>query len=362
MKIAIDMQTTLGQKTGIGFYVANLVHWLEKIDRINTYVKILPPTSDRDFRSVERFIWDQFRVPVGAARSRADILHQPGFSVPIVAGRPVVVTVHDIIAITSGQDLPMGSKLYFGRWMPFSYRFASHIIADSHHTKRDLVEYLGINPGKITVVHLAAAELYRPSSDRQQLATVTERFQTGERFLLHVGTISPRKNLEFLVRVFAKLKPSLTEPTKLVITGKRGWHFNQLFALIKELALETDVVFTDYVTDEEKAALYNAATVVVLPSLYEGFGFPVLEAMACHTPVVASNRSSIPELVGDAGILLDPTDDAGWVRALGDLLGNEREQQRLVKLGIDQAARFSWERTARETMAVYERVLEHPRG
>lgn len=356
MRIAIDMQTTLGQKTGIGFYVDNLVRWLEQIDKENTYVKLLPRSSD-DFRSLERFVWDQVHVPFRSARARVDLLHQPGFSAPVVHSMPVIVTVHDLIAIHFGRDIPLGSRLYFGKWMPLSYRFARHIIAVSQHTKRDLVTLLGIPPDRITVVASAADERYQPLRDRSTLVATRDRFKTGARFVLHVGTLNPRKNLEFLVRVFAKVRPVLDRDTRLVVTGKKGWYYESLFQLVHDLKLDDAVVFTGYVTEEEKVALYNAATVLAFPSLYEGFGLPPLEAMQCGTPVIASQTSSIPEVVGQAGVLLDPTDEAAWVTAMGTLLTDQAAREQLSSLGLAQAAKFSWERTAHETKAVYARVL-----
>ncbi|MFA4846448.1 MAG: glycosyltransferase, partial [Patescibacteria group bacterium] len=222
------MQTTLGQKTGIGFYVDSLVNSLETIDKENEYLKLEPETTE-DFRSTERFVWDQITVPRRALMARADLLHQPGFSAPVRHRMPVVVTVHDLIAIHFGRDIPFGSQLYFGRWMPFSYRFADHIIAVSEYTKRDMVEHLQIDPSKITAIPSAADDRFGPITDRSVLDPVTKKFNTGTEFLLHVGTINPRKNLEFLVRVFAKVRSKLDQSIKLVITGKKGWYYESLF-------------------------------------------------------------------------------------------------------------------------------------
>ena len=356
MKIAIDMQTTVFEKTGIGFYTAGLVKALKDTDHQNEYVHLLPDQSDHDFNSVERFRWDQFNVPMMAKKAKVDLLHQPGFSAPVFFNKPVVVTVHDLIALGFGKEIPLGSRLYFGRWMPFSYRFASHIIADSYHTKKDLLKYLHMDPEKITVVHLAADSTFKQLPENE-LTGVRKKFGLEGPFVLHLATINPRKNLEFLVRAFARVRTKLDVPTKLVITGKKGWYYDKLFQLVDDLKLGDSVVFTGYVTDEEKVALYNAATVMAFPSLYEGFGFPPLEAMQCGTPVVSSNTSSLPEVVGDAGILLPPTDEVAWADALGRLLSNPRERAAMTEKGLAQAKKFSWERTAKETMAVYERVL-----
>ncbi len=357
MKIAIDLQTTQAQKTGFGFYVENLVRRLEQLDRRNEYVRIMPG-SESDFSSVRRWWWDQVGFPSAARRAGADLLHQPAFSAPLQFAGPVVVTVHDLIAMHFGADIPVGSRLYFGRWMPFSYRFAHHIIAVSEHTRQDIVTLLGIAPEKISVIYEAADESFTLIGDSAKLARVREKYRTGEKFLLHVGTINPRKNLEFLVRVFAEVRRKAGPSWKLVITGKKGWYYEGLFALVHELGLQRSVVFTGYIEEDDKPLLYNAATIFAFPSLYEGAGLPPLEAMSCGTPVVSSNTSSLPEMVGSGGILLDPTDTGGWVRGLTSLMTDAALRRQYRAKGLRQAKRFSWDRTASQTIKVYERVMK----
>lgn len=357
MRVAIDMQTTLGQPTGIGFYVSNLVHSIERIDRKNEYIKLLPQKQE-DFRSVERFLWDQITVPGRARQAKADLLHQPGFSAPVMFGKPVVVTIHDLIAIRFGKDIPTGSRLYFGKWMPFSYRYADHIIAVSEHTKRDIMELLGVPNEKITVIYEAMDEAFQPIRDKRAIERVKQKYNTGDHFILHVGTINPRKNLEFLVKVFAQVQKKVRTGWKLVITGKKGWYYEGLFKAVKDLGLESSVVFTGYIPEADKAPLYNAASIAVTPSIYEGAGLPPVEAMACGTPVVSSNTSSLPEMVGDGGMLLPPTDTDGWVKSLVHLMRDPALRRDWGARGRKYVKRFTWERTARETIKVYERVYE----
>lgn len=356
MRIAIDMQTTLAQKTGMGFYVQNLVDTLERLDRTHEYVKILPST-EQDFNSARRWWWDQVGFPRAAASSGADLWHQPAFSAPIRHGKPLVVTIHDLIAIHFAEDIPLGSRLYFGKWMPFSYRFADHIIAISEYTKRDVINLLGLPDEQITVIHEAADEVFRPIRERDELERVRAKYKTGSRYILHVGTLNPRKNLEFLVRVFAVARKKVGPSWKLVITGKKGWYYEGLFQAVAALGLQDSVVFTGYVDEADKPALYNAASIFAFPSLFEGAGLPPVEAMRCGVPVVSSNTSSLPEMVGAGGILLSPTDAKGWVRALTSLMTDASLRREYAAKGQKQAKRFSWERTARETIAVYERVL-----
>ncbi len=356
MRIGIDTQTTLGRKTGFGFYVSNLVDNLERIDKKNQYV-FLQPEGERDFSTPERLIWDQVTIPKLAKQNDLDIFHQPCFSTPVFYRGKVVVTIHDLISVFFGYNIPFWSRQFFAKWMPFTYRFADHLIAVSHHTKKDAIKVLGIPEEKITVIHEAADAKYHVIHDSKLIKGVLHKYNLPENpFILHVGTLEPRKNLQFLVRAFALAKKDPSFVAKLVITGKKGWYYEGLFTLVDELKLQEEVIFTGYVEDDDLPALYNAARIFAFPSQYEGFGLPPLEAMASGTPVISSNTSSMPEVVGDGGILLPPKNEQQWAEAMLSLMSDEKRWQVLRKNGLAQAEKFSWERCARETVAVYQKV------
>lgn len=359
MKIGIDIQTTLGQKTGFGFYVKNLVDNLKLIDQKNQYILIKPKT-ETDLSAPQRFCWDQFQVPGRAREAHVDILHQPCFSVPIFYSGKVVVTVHDLIARLFGKDIPFYSRQFFGKWMPFSYSRADKIIANSQHTKKDIINILKIPSEKITVIYLAASEEFRKINDRNKIQEITKKYKTGGKYLLHIGTLNPRKNLEFLIKVFAGVVKQFPE-YNLVISGKEGWYFEGLFKLAKKLGLSKKIIFTGYIDDADKPYLINGATIFTFPSLYEGFGLPLLEAMNCGVPVVSSNTSSLPEVVGQAGILISPTDELNWIRSIKSLLTNKDLQKKYISNGLVQAKKFSWKKTAQKTLKVYEEVYNHSR-
>lgn len=354
MKIGIDVQTTLGQKTGFGFYVDNLVKHLKKYNHANTY-KLYKPNSQSDFNAPKRFQWDQFIFPNMAKKDKVDILHQPCFSAPVFYRGKVVVTIHDLIAIKFGQDIPFYSRQFFGKWMPFSYRCADRIIAISEHTKKDIIKMLKIPKEKITVIYEAADEACKYVSDQKLVEKVKEKYGINGDYLIHIGTINPRKNLEFLIKVFSKVVDKSPD-IKLVITGKKGWYYEGLFTLVEDLGLKNKVIFTGYIEDSEKPILYTGAKIFLFPSLYEGFGLPILESMACHTPVISSNTSSLPELIGNAGILLDPKDEAGWVAEIKRLLVNEKLRRDLIVRSEIQLKKFSWDKCAKETIKVYENL------
>lgn len=356
MKIGIDTQTTLGQKTGFGFYVSNLVRELKAIG--SHHYLLFAPDSEHDFSAPQRLAWDQFGLPSRARAAKVDILHQPAFSAPILYPGKVVVTVHDLIAIFFGEEIPFFSRQYFSRWMPFSYRFADHIIAISENTKRDMIKILGFPEEKITVIYEAASVNYRPVGDRSIITRVQAKYKTGSDYLLHIGTLNPRKNLSFLIEVFAKLIES-GSTLNLVIAGKPGWYYEGLFAQVLRLGLTGRVKFIGYVPENDKAALLSGAFAFVFPSRYEGFGLPVLEAMACGCPIVAANVSSIPEVVGDSGILLPLEDKAAWVSALRSL-NRPKAATKLRATGLKQAQKFSWRKAAQQTIAVYEMVNASP--
>lgn len=356
MKIAIDIQTTLGQKSGFGFYVKNLVEVLTKIDPKNEYI-LFKPQTEKDFSTLKRFLWDQIVFPWKSRRAKVDIIHQPCFSAPLLYPGKVVVTCHDLISVFFPENLPLASRLFYSRWMPYSYRKAALIIADSEHTKKDLMSLLKIPEKNIRVIHLAVAKEFKPIKNKKKLTEVRKKYKTGSKYLLHVGTLEPRKNLQFLVRAFAlAYREGISE--NLVITGKKGWYYNGLFELVNKLNLQEKVIFTGYAEEKDLPALYSGATAFLFPSLYEGFGLPPLEALACGTPVISSSTSSLPEVIGKAGILLPPRDERLWAKNILKIIHDKGLAVTLKKMGPRQAAKFTWENTARKTIGVYREILE----
>ena len=358
MKIAIDTQTILGQKTGFGFYVKNLIDNLNKIDPKNEYILLAPPT-EKDFSTPQRFIWDQFKVPYQARKVKADILHQPCFSAPIFYGGKIVITVHDLISMHFPKNLPLASRMFYSKWMPFSYRSADKIIAISYDTKKDIMARLHIPEEKIKVIHSAVSPVFQEIKDEVFLKKIKDKYKTSDKFILDVGTLEPRKNLPFLVRAYNLAVKKAQISHNLVLSGKKGWYYDDLFSLIKDLNLEDRVIFTGYVAEEDLPGLYNAADLFAFPSLYEGFGFPPLEAMACGTPVISSNTSSLPEVVGEAGILLAPENEQIWADKMIEVIQNQVLKQKMKENGLNQAKKFSWEETAQKTIAVYQEVFNN---
>lgn len=355
MRIGIDVQTTLGQKSGFGFFVKNLVENLKKVDPQNEYIPIAP-SAETDFTTPQRLIWDQFSFPKRAIKAKVDILHQPCFSAPIFYKGKVVLTIHDLVSHYFPQNMPIGSRLYFSKWMPLTYNRAQKIIAISENTKKDIVSLLHIPEEKIVVIHSAVGSEFRPINDPAKISQVKTKYKTGEKFILDVGTLEPRKNLPFLVRAFHLAIQKGEIKHNLVLTGKKGWYYEGLFDLIKELHLEDRVILPGYVSDEDLPTLYNAADLFCFPSLYEGFGFPPLEALSCGTPVIAADNSSIPEVVGTAGILLAIDNEQIWAENMIKVLTDSSLRAKLSALGLEQAKKFSWEKTARETVKVYQEV------
>lgn len=351
--VAIDTQTTQVSKTGLGWYVANLIEVLPKVAPEFDF-RFVSPSKKGDLNMPQRLLWDQVGFPYGARG--AALLHQPAFSTPIFHGRAkVVTTIHDLINVIY-PDLPFWSRSYFRFFMPATVRLADHLIADSESTKRDIIRLLSIPAQKITVIPLAVDDEARPITDRSVLRSVRIRYHIPGDYIVHIGTLNPRKNLEFLVRVLsilARRYPKLS----LVLSGTKGWYYERIKKTAQALGLSNRVIFTGYLPEEDKPALLSGALVAVFPSLYEGFGLPPLEAMARGTAVVCSNSSSLPEVVGQAGILLDPHDEAGWVAAIDRLLSHPEDRQQLIARGLAQAKKFNWEITARKTADVYAQVL-----
>lgn len=278
---------------------------------------------------------------------------------------PSVLTIHDLAFRLFPHYHKLLNYAFLNLAMPLFLRRADHLIAISHATRQDLVRLYGVDPGKITVIYEAADPHFHPQP-MEEIHRVREKYGLPQRFILSLGTIEPRKNYQRLIEALALLRGERriggrglrTEDWRLVISGERGWLYQPFFQRLEELGLEREVFLLGRVPDEDLPALYTAATLFVFPSLYEGFGLPPLEAMACGTPVICSRASSLPEVTGHAALLVDPTDVETLAAAMRSVLEDQALRVEMREKGLKQAARFSWEETARQTLRVYRSVSD----
>jgi glycosyltransferase involved in cell wall biosynthesis len=264
-----------------------------------------------------------------------------------------VVTVHDLSFLRVPQCADPGLRAFLERAVPRSLVRAARVLADSENTKRDLIELLNVAPEKISVVPAGIEPRFQPVGDTALMAGVRARYKLPEWFILTVGTIEPRKNLSRLITAYSQLRRQTGLPHALVIAGKEGWLFEGIYEQVAREGLSECVLFPGFVADIDLPALYTLADVLAFPSLYEGFGLPPLEAMACGTPVVTSDNSSLPEAVGSAALLVNAEDTDGLTEALARVLGDADLRGRLTELGRAQAARFTWPEAARRLLDAY---------
>jgi glycosyltransferase involved in cell wall biosynthesis len=308
-------------------------------------------------RPPARIVWEQLRLPLAARRDRLSLLHGLAYATPLFARVPTVVTVHDLSFLLYPQSFRPGNRQYLSRITAQSCRRASRVIAVSKATARDIVQLLDVPESKIDIVYNGVDSIYQPLPSAEVEAY---RRQTNwpDHFMLMVGTIEPRKNHITLLDAYAQYRQNVQNPIPLLIGGGKGWYFEQVFERVKELGLEQHVHFLGFVALTTLPWLYNAADLFVYPSKYEGFGLPVAEAMACGTPAITSTSSSLPEVAGDAALMVDPDDGEGLAHAMVALL-NERERRDAMRhAGLAQAAHFQWTATSDATAKVYAHVLE----
>ncbi len=288
------------------------------------------------------------------AAQDADILHTPILIVPPQQQAPLVVTVFDLTFVLFPQHHLRTTRVLFSSGLRRAVRTADVFLAISENTKRDLVRLTGVDPQRVRVTPLAADPLFRPVRDGGTLA----RLGIDRPYVLYVGTLEPRKNVPALLRAFAALED---RETLLVLAGAKGWMYEQIFSLVTQLGLESQVKMLGYVENDDLPVLYTEAQVFVYPSLFEGFGLPVLEAMQCGAPVITTNVSSIPEVAGEAAILVSPDDTAGLTAALRRVLSEPGLREEMRGQSLARAALFSWRKTAELTAEAYQSVL-HGRG
>jgi glycosyltransferase involved in cell wall biosynthesis len=297
--------------------------------------------------------------PLEFLKGPLSVFHGTNFQLPPLSRARGIVTVHDLAFLTCPGSVPPGVAARLTRSARSSVRRAVRVVADSEHTRRDVIELLGAPPSRVTTIHLAAGAAFRPptdaEADRRRLAT---RYGLRFPYVLYVGTTNPRKNLARLLPAFAAARRRARLPHSLVLVGDPGFAHASVLAQIDELGLAGAVVLPGYTDDADMPAIYGAADLLAFPSLYEGFGLPVLEAMSAGCPVLTSNVSSLPEIAGDAALLVDPTSveeiDAGIERALTDAA----LRAGLVERGLRQAAKFSWARAAAEHLRLYRELAK----
>jgi len=314
------------------------------------------------YRPLVRIVWEQFVQPLEILAGDVALLHSPVNVQPLFLPCKGVTTVTDLSFVVFPQSFRAGQRAYQRLFTRLSARRANHVITYSASTAQDLTRFFAVPEERISVVYPGVDDAYRPVQDESVLLDFKRQRGLPERFILFVGTLEPRKNLVMLLQAYAQYRQRTGGDHKLVLGGGKGWLHRPLFTAIEELGLEDHVLLPGFIPEEELPLWYNAADIFVYPSLYEGFGLPPLEAMACGTPVIVSDTSSLPEVVGDAGILVDPHRPRDWADALSLLCQNANRREALVERGMERAKEFSWTRMARETIRVYRHVLNLSSG
>lgn len=361
MLIGIDASRTLAARpTGTETYSLRLIEALlacESLHRYRLYFRDAPPTDA--FAGAELRIipfprlWTHVRLSWEMAYRPPDALFIPSHVLPLMHPHASLVTVHDLGYLHFPEAHPIGQRLYLDLSTRWNARFAAHLLADSEATKADLVTRYGTLPQKVTVAYPGRDETLAPVRDPAAIEAVKVRYGIAGNYFLYLGTLQPRKNLARLVAAFATLQSRAV----LVLAGKRGWLYDELFALVQRTGLEQRVLFPGYVLDEEKAALLSGAVAFVFPSLYEGFGLPVLEAQACGCPVITSTASSLPEVAGDTALLVDPTDTAAIAAAMQRVEEDPALREDLIKRGLANVGHFSWTACAQVVLSVIEQFV-----
>lgn len=370
MKIGLDARGAIWYRgTGIGTYTYQLVKNLFAIDKANEYrffwpgdeFKNLDPTVDEVFNSIERSkdkFWEEVHIPMSVEQEKIDIYHVPqnGIGLPAKKGCLNVVTVHDLIPYIYPETVGKGYLKIFLSEMPRIVEQSDLIITVSEHSKRDIQRIFQVPEERIAVTYEAPESVYRAIDKGEARKYVQEKYGIDSRYVLYIGGFSPRKNVRGLINAFYEIQHSIPQDVKLVLVGKEARDFDETTMLVEALRLQDRVVFTGFAPVLELPYLYAGADLFVYPSFYEGFGLPPLEAMACGTPVITSNNSSIPEVTGEAALLINPHDMYDLAGAMEKVLNNPEVGAEMRTAGLKQAENFTWKKCAEETLAAYQKL------
>jgi glycosyltransferase involved in cell wall biosynthesis len=372
LHIAIDAHSVGAELGGNESYATNLIEALAQIDQTNLYTLFVTKAV-----AIERFAdrWPNFqvkltlphtplvRIPLTLSRELrrhpVDLLHVQ-YTAPPFAPCPIVTTIHDLAFEHLPETFNRRSWMQMRLTVRRTARRAAHIITVSEYSRDDISRTYGIAPSRITVTPEAAAPNFFPVTDETELKRIRQNYGIEKNYILSLSSIQPRKNLVRLIEAYSCLRGVRSEGKlpQLVLAGKRGWLEHETFRAAEQSALEKEILFTGYVPERDLAALYSGAICFVYPSYFEGFGLPVIEAMQCGVPVLAGNRTSLPEVLGDAGVLFDPFDTQALVKSLTQVLDDSEYRAGLSAKGLERARNFNWKNTAHLTLGVYERAVK----
>lgn len=369
MNIGIEANSYYKNTAGSGVFTRNIIDELKKFDneaRVFLFANNRHSEMDitkkknifrRIYNGIYDIFWMQVLLPIKLKQNKIDVLYCPAYLGPIFAPCPVVLTLFDMNYKRYPQTCDFMFRKYLQFLLPITKKSAKKIITISEFSKSEIVSLLNIDPSKIEIILLGAHEKFRCNKNQIEIEKVKTKYGISGDFILTVGTLEPRKNMAKLVDAFNIIKKDLNIKHKLVICGGKGWYYDNIFTTIKDNGLEKEIVFTGYVDDEDLPVLYSAADIFAFPSIYEGFGLPVLEAMSCGCPVVASNTSSIPEVTGDAAVLVTPFDSNDIAKGLLQVINNMDFKNELIKKGLERSKIFSWHSAAKKLLNIFKTTI-----
>lgn len=369
-KISLEIQWAVGPKTGVGWYIFNIVKGLvqnNKNDYIAEFINFMNRHNVEEQINYDIEIKQNKFIPYKVYNiltqklnishnfllgTKSDIYHFFNFTIPKNIKGKVIITIYDTVFFSAPET--MGDMKAISE-----YKYAAErsdlIITISKSAKSDIIKHFDIDEKKIRIVPPGIdLQKYSYNYTDMELESIREKYNLPQKYILYLGTIEPRKNIERIVKAFKKYKKEVSDDLKLVIVGKKGWKYDNIMKLIE--SMETDIIITGYIDEDDKIPIYKLAQIFVFPSLYEGFGMPVLEAMASGTPVITSNTSSLPEVAGDAGILVDALNENEIFEAYRKILSDKKLQMEMIQKGLEQAKKFEWKRSVEILEKVYEKM------
>lgn len=377
MKINLELQPCLKNKSGIGIYTYELARILQKKNGIELSGNIFNFLNRNDISKdieglnmninicsifpygVYRRVWNRVHINYNKLfNSHDELYHFFNFIVPPKITGKVITTIHDMTYILYPETMDEKNLKRITDDIDYSVNRADKIITVSESSKNDIIKYLKVPSSKIEIVYNGVDyDRFNKDYSNDEKRAVKNKYSLPEKYMLYMGTLEPRKNIESIVKAYSVFKKNYNSKIKLVIAGKKGWLFESIFQLMERLNLEDEVIFTDYVDEEDKPIIYQMSSLFVFPSIYEGFGIPVLEAMAASVPVITSNVSSLPEVAGDAAILVSPKDIDAIAENMNKILTDNRLRESLINKGHIQAKKFTWEASAEKLYKIYKSMM-----